>query len=364
MVLDALAIGVLLLNGGTGGVIRPPDLLAAGRPERDRERPAGRGSLLRGPDGHDPARVRARAGLAPMGVAFEHPESPRLGTRFVAFGVIAALLFTVIAGRLFQLQVVEGAVRAEEAAAAHSVAVAIPSQRGLIFDREGRPLVVNVPTWTVAVRPADLPDHQRDAVLGRVSEVTTIPSLRPGGAARCIPRIAIRPGAGGGGRWTRSGTRPLGAVGGPARRGAAGRAAPAVPQRAWRGRRRPARPRGRVHRPDQRRGAGGDGRRWLPPRRRHRPHRDRGHLRAGAARGVRHRPLGAGSHRPAGEGAGRDAGAGRRPEPGPDHRRSPATDGDRRAAVGHERGPREPGRDDRDEPADRRDPGHGLAAVI
>ncbi len=28
MVLDALAIGVLVLNGGTGGVIRPPDLLA------------------------------------------------------------------------------------------------------------------------------------------------------------------------------------------------------------------------------------------------------------------------------------------------------------------------------------------------
>ena len=48
-------------------------------------------------------------------------------------------------------------MRAEEAEAAHSVAVAIPSQRGLIFDREGRPLVVNVPTWTVAVRPADLP---------------------------------------------------------------------------------------------------------------------------------------------------------------------------------------------------------------
>ncbi len=28
MVLDALAIGVLVLNGGTGAVIRPPDLLA------------------------------------------------------------------------------------------------------------------------------------------------------------------------------------------------------------------------------------------------------------------------------------------------------------------------------------------------
>ena len=61
-----------------------------------------------------------------MGAAFEHPESPRLGARFVAFGVIAILLFSVLAGRLFQLQVIEGAVRAEQAAAAHSVPVAIP----------------------------------------------------------------------------------------------------------------------------------------------------------------------------------------------------------------------------------------------
>jgi len=82
------------------------------------------------------------------------------------------ILFTVIAGRLFQLQVIEGAVRAEQAEAAHSVTVAVPSQRGLVFDREGRPLIVNVPTWTVAVRPADLPDHRRQAVLNRVAALT------------------------------------------------------------------------------------------------------------------------------------------------------------------------------------------------
>jgi penicillin-binding protein 2 len=107
-----------------------------------------------------------------MSTAFEHPDLPRRGGRFVAFGVIGIILFAVIAGRLFQLQVIEGAVRAEQAEAAHTVAVAIPSQRGLVFDREGRPLIVNVPTWTVAVRPADLPEHRRAAVLRRVAAVT------------------------------------------------------------------------------------------------------------------------------------------------------------------------------------------------
>lgn len=112
-----------------------------------------------------------------MSSAFEHPDVPRSGIRFLAFGVIAALLFTVIAGRLFQLQVIEGSVRAEQAEAAHAVDVAIPSQRGLVFDRVGRPLVVNVPTWTVAVRPADLPDNRRSLVLRRVATVTGVDAV-------------------------------------------------------------------------------------------------------------------------------------------------------------------------------------------
>jgi penicillin-binding protein 2 len=106
--------------------------------------------------------------------AFEHPDLPRRPSRFLAFGVIAAVLFTLLAGRLFQLQVVEGAERAEQAEAAHTVAVAVPSQRGLIFDRTGRPLVVNVPTWTVAARPADLPEMSRDRILGRVASATGV----------------------------------------------------------------------------------------------------------------------------------------------------------------------------------------------
>ncbi|MEX1279026.1 MAG: hypothetical protein WEI16_08270, partial [Chloroflexota bacterium] len=106
-----------------------------------------------------------------MGAQFEHPDLQRSGPRFIAFGIIGLLLFTVLAGRLFQLQVIEGRARAEQAEAARTVDVAIPSQRGLVFDREGRPLVINVPTWTVAVRPADLPPARQNAVLRRVAEL-------------------------------------------------------------------------------------------------------------------------------------------------------------------------------------------------
>ena len=37
--------------------------------------------------------------------------------------------------------------------------------RGLIYDRKGRLLVENVPTFAVKVRPADLPFDQRDDVV-------------------------------------------------------------------------------------------------------------------------------------------------------------------------------------------------------
>jgi cell division protein FtsI/penicillin-binding protein 2 len=42
---------------------------------------------------------------------------------------------------------------------------AIPSSRGLIYDRAGNVLVTNVPTFAVKVRPADLPEDRRDEVV-------------------------------------------------------------------------------------------------------------------------------------------------------------------------------------------------------
>lgn len=110
-----------------------------------------------------------------MSAEFDRPDLPRIRSRFIAFGVIGLFLFSVLAGRLFQLQVIEGRARAEEAEANRTQSLAIPSQRGLIFDRLGRPLATNVPTWTVGVRPADLPAYRRDAVLRRIADVLNLP---------------------------------------------------------------------------------------------------------------------------------------------------------------------------------------------
>src|SRR5918995_399569 len=99
-------------------------------------------------------------------------DLPRSRARFISFGVAAALLFTVLGGRLFQLQVVSGDQYAAEAAATRTIEVSLRSPRGLVFDREGRPVVVNVPSWTVKVRPADLPEEEAGRVLRRVARLT------------------------------------------------------------------------------------------------------------------------------------------------------------------------------------------------
>lgn len=96
--------------------------------------------------------------------------------RFLAATVIAVLLFGVIAGRLFQLQVVDGALYAAEAAAARTIEMPIRAPRGLIFDREGRPIAVNTPSWTLYGRPADLPTSKsaRDGVLARAASLSGV----------------------------------------------------------------------------------------------------------------------------------------------------------------------------------------------
>jgi penicillin-binding protein 2 len=101
-------------------------------------------------------------------------DLPRSRPRFIAFGLAAVLLFGVLAGRLFQLQILDGQFYADQATTTRTVEVAIPAARGLIFDRAGRPIAENVPSWTVKVRPADLPTVERTAVIARLASLVGV----------------------------------------------------------------------------------------------------------------------------------------------------------------------------------------------
>jgi penicillin-binding protein 2 len=129
-------------------------------------------------------------------------ERDRRIIRFVAFGLAVLVGIGALTSRLFYLQIVNGAELAALAESNRTALQPIPSSRGLMFDREGRVLVTNVPSFAVKIRPSELPFSRRDEVAQRLSallgispsEVITSLDSNPGSRfdlvriARDVPR--------------------------------------------------------------------------------------------------------------------------------------------------------------------------------
>ncbi len=90
-------------------------------------------------------------------------------SRFIVFALVIVLGVGTLTARLFYLQISNGTTYSEISTRQRTVLEAIPAPRGLIYDRNGRLLVSNVPTFAVKVRPADLPNTLRDSVVGRLA---------------------------------------------------------------------------------------------------------------------------------------------------------------------------------------------------
>jgi penicillin-binding protein 2 len=98
-------------------------------------------------------------------------------SRFLIFGLAVVIALSTLTARLFYLQVVNGGQFAALSEGNRTTLQAIPSTRGLIYDRSGAVLVTNVPTFAVKVRPADLPEDRRDEVVTRLAALTGVPVL-------------------------------------------------------------------------------------------------------------------------------------------------------------------------------------------
>jgi penicillin-binding protein 2 len=97
------------------------------------------------------------------------PDRDRRLARFIAFALVIVLAIGTLTTRLFYLQIVSGNHYQALAETNRTVLQAVPSTRGLIYDRTGRALVTNVPSYTVKIRPADLPQSQRPGVVQRLA---------------------------------------------------------------------------------------------------------------------------------------------------------------------------------------------------
>ena len=106
----------------------------------------------------------------------DRPKPVRSLSRFLVFGLIVVIGVSGLTARLFYLQVVEGGRLATLSTRNRTVTEAIPAPRGVIYDRNGRALVSNVPTFVVKVRPADLPLDQRPQVVERLAALLRIPA--------------------------------------------------------------------------------------------------------------------------------------------------------------------------------------------
>ena len=93
--------------------------------------------------------------------------------RIVAIASVIALAMLVILGQLWYLQVLEG-VRFLEASDKNRIRIRpIAAPRGILFDRNGVPLVDNRPAFTLSIIPRELDD--RDVVLGRLATLLGLP---------------------------------------------------------------------------------------------------------------------------------------------------------------------------------------------
>lgn len=97
------------------------------------------------------------------------PLPERRFSRFLVFGLAVVLAVGTLTARLFYLQITNGTEFSAISTRQRTVDEPIASPRGYMYDRNGRLLVKNVPTFAVKLRPADLPDEMRDEVVNRLS---------------------------------------------------------------------------------------------------------------------------------------------------------------------------------------------------
>lgn len=108
--------------------------------------------------------------------------------RVVSVAILVAIIFVVLAVRLWYLQVLTGDDFARSAKATQTSEVKIPAQRGVIYDRNGDVLANNVPGLNITVIPSSIP---RD----KVEEMANVLGADP---AAVLERYdaALTPGAG------------------------------------------------------------------------------------------------------------------------------------------------------------------------
>jgi penicillin-binding protein 2 len=104
-------------------------------------------------------------------------EPPGRGhTVFAVLRALVILLFGILIVQLVRLQVIQGDEYARRAEINALREVQMPPARGLILDREGRPLVLNAARFSAAIVPGDLPERGEVGIFRQLERVIGVPT--------------------------------------------------------------------------------------------------------------------------------------------------------------------------------------------
>ena len=96
---------------------------------------------------------------------------------FFIFSLLVTFVFLLLWGKLYYLQIMVGGQQYQLAEGNRVRSIVVRAPRGIVYDKNGTPLVKNVPNFEVVVVPADLPekDEDRNHILGELSKVVGVP---------------------------------------------------------------------------------------------------------------------------------------------------------------------------------------------
>lgn len=109
-------------------------------------------------------------------------EAQALQNKFFYLRLLILALFAVLALQLIRMQIFQGEAYSQRAETNRLRILPIVPSRGLIYDRYGTPLVENMPSFSAAVIPADLPREEQARVLAELEPLLQVPVAEMEGA--------------------------------------------------------------------------------------------------------------------------------------------------------------------------------------
>jgi penicillin-binding protein 2 len=97
--------------------------------------------------------------------------------RILVFGIAIAVVFLIYLGRLFSLQVLQSSDWVTQAEENRISKINLPTQRGIVFDRNDYILAQNIPSYNVVIIPSELPDDDGEIqeIYRQLNEMVNVP---------------------------------------------------------------------------------------------------------------------------------------------------------------------------------------------